>query len=243
MNRRPLGVLAALAGVTVLAASPAKAQSIVYDPTSYAQMIRDAQTALDHLNELRAQVEQGRELYDSLNNLSDVNAIAAELGLPELRNLMPDIELFQAALDGDLSALGELGERADRIREARRLYTPPSGELNASEAYYRDALESSGARAARDYAMGERVTTAADRRLEGLEQLRSALDTAPNARAVLDLNARIAAEQAMIQNDQMRLQGVAMLQDAEDRLQRQRDLERAEAARADRLAMYRRQRQ
>ncbi len=244
MTRRPiLGAIALLASLG-LATSPAHAQfgGIVHDPTSFAQMVKNAKNAIDQLNELKAQVQQGQELFDSLNDASDVNAIAARLGMPELRDLLPDIDLYQAALSGDLAALGELGERADEIRARNRLYTPPAGELGAAETYYRDALESSGARAARDYATGERVAEIADQRLEGLEELRSALDTAPNARAVMDLNARIAAEQAMIQNDQMRLQGIAMLQEAEDRLQRQRDLERAEAGRAERLAMYRRQR-
>jgi type IV secretion system protein VirB5 len=77
-------------------------------------------------------------------------------------------------------------------------------------------------------------------RLEGLQQLASALDTAPNARAVMDLQARFAAEQAMIANDQMRLQGLAMAQDAETRLQAQRDRERAEAQAAARLELFRR---
>ncbi|MFC5342880.1 type IV secretion system protein (plasmid) [Brevundimonas staleyi] len=240
---RPLA--AALAATLLLAAPQARAQSfggIVYDPTSFAQMVKDAKTAIDQLNELKAQVQQGQQLFESLNEISDVNAIASQLGVPELRSILPDIGLYQRALSGDLNALGALGERADEIRAEHRLYTPPAGDLSASETYYRDTLEASGARAARDYATGERVAEAAEQRLEGLEQLRSALDTAPNARAVLDLQARISAEQAMIQNDQMRLQGVAMLQDAEDRLQRQRDLERAEAARAERIAMYQRAR-
>ena len=46
-------------------------------------------------------------------------------------------------------------------------------------------------------------------------------------------------EQAMIANDQMRLQGLAMAQAAEDRLQRHRELERAKAESAARMALYR----
>ena len=76
-------------------------------------------------------------------------------------------------------------------------------------------------------AVGERVSQTADQRLQGLEQLREALSTAPNARAVLDLQARIDAEAAMIQNDQMRLQGVAIMQAADERLETQRQREAA----------------
>ena len=73
-------------------------------------------------------------------------------------------------------------------------------------------------------------------RLTGLQQLQTSLSTPrPNARAVLDLQARIQVEQAMIANDQMRLQGLAMTQAAQTQVQTQaqRDEERAAAAQAE----------
>jgi type IV secretion system protein VirB5 len=232
---------AAAAAALVLAAAPTvQAQQIVHDPRALAQMIEEARTTLDQLRALQTQVEQGRQLFDSLNDLSGINALAGELGLPTVRNPLPDMRALRAAADGDLSALGDLADRADAIRRDTRLYTPPAGDLDPAEAYYRDSLERAGARTARDLAIGEAVGGAADRRLEGLETLRSALDTAPNARAVLDLEARLAAEQAMIQNEQVRLQGLALIQAAEARLEEQRARERAEAARTARMDVYER---
>ncbi|WP_298123382.1 type IV secretion system protein [Brevundimonas sp.] len=232
---------AAAAAALVLAAAPTvQAQQIVHDPRALAQMIEEARTTLDQLRALQTQVEQGRQLFDSLNDLSGINALAGELGLPTVRNPLPDMRALRAAADGDLSALGDLADRADAIRRDTRLYTPPAGDLDPAEAYYRDSLERAGARTARDLAIGEAVGGAADRRLEGLETLRSALDTAPNARAVLDLEARLAAEQAMIQNEQVRLQGLALTQAAEARLEEQRARERAEAARTARMDVYER---
>jgi len=230
---------AAAAAALVLAAAPTvQAQQIVHDPRALAQMIEEARTTLDQLRALQTQVEQGRQLFDSLNDLSGVNALAGELGLPTVRNPLPDMRALRAAADGDLSALGDLADRADAIRRDTRLYTPPAGDLDPAEAYYRDSLERAGARTARDLAVGEAVGGAADRRLQGLETLRSALDTAPNARAVLDLEARLAAEQALIENEQVRLQGLALTQAAEARLEEQRARERAEAARTARMDVY-----
>lgn len=232
---------AAAAAAFALAVAPTvQAQQIVHDPRALAQMIEEARTTLDQLRALQTQVEQGRQLFDSLNDLSGVNALAGELGLPTVRNPLPDMRALRAAADGDLSALGDLADRADAIRRDTRLYTPPAGDLDPADAYYRDSLERAGARTARDLAVGEAVAGAADRRLQGLETLRSALDTAPNARAVLDLEARLAAEQAMIQNEQVRLQGLALTQAAEARLEEQRARERAEAARAARMTVYER---
>lgn len=241
MKTRYAAVASALVIALGLCAAPAaQAQQIVHDPASYAKLVEDARTALQQLQALQAEVEQGQRLFDSLNDLSDVNALAGALGLPEVRNPLPDLRSLRAAADGDLAALGELAERADAIRRETRLYTPPSGELPAAEAYYRDSLERAGARTARDLAIGEAISQASDQRLDGLETLRRALDTAPNARAVMDLEARLAAEQALIQNEQLRLQGLALTQAAEARLEEQRARERAEAARTARMGAYER---
>jgi len=238
MKSRHILTAAAAAIALGAAALPAQAQQIVFDPRAYAQMIEEARTTLQQLQALQAQVEQGQQLLDSLNTASGVNALADRLGLPAVRNPLPDLSALRAAADGDLSALSDLADRAEAIRRETRLYTPPEANLGPAETYYRDSLERAGARTARDLALGEAIDRAADQRLEGLEALRRALDTAPNARAVMDLDARFAAEQALIQNEQVRLQGLAITQAAEARLEEQRARERAEAARADRLALY-----
>ncbi|MBB5747075.1 type IV secretion system protein [Brevundimonas variabilis] len=230
MRRSILPIAVALAAMTAV---PAHAQQIVYDPTSFAQMVKDARTAIEQLDSLKAQVQQGEELFASLNDLSNVNAIAERLGLPEIRNPLPDMATLRAAADGDLSALGELAERADAIRRETRVYTPAAPSAAAV------ALERTGARTARDLAIGETVDRAATDRLEGLETLRRALDTAPNARAVMDLTARLAAEQALIQNEQVRLQGLALTQAAEARLEEQLARERIAADRSARMDAYR----
>lgn len=233
--------MAAAAAALVLACAPAvQAQQIVHDPRALAQMVEEARTTLEQLRALQTQVEQGQQLLNSLNDVSGVNALASELSLPAVRNPLPDLRALRAAANGDLSALGDLADRAEAIRRDTRLYTPPPGEPGSAEAWYRDSLERAGARTARDLALGEAVGGAADRRLQGLETLRSALDTAPDARAVLDLEARLAAEQALIQNEQVRLQGLALTQAAEARLEEQRVRERAEAARTARMDIYRR---
>ena len=232
MNARLVAAAAALA--LSLAGSGAQAAMLVYDPTSYAKLIEQAKTALDQLNELKSQVQQGKQLFDSLNSGSGVAQIAAQLGVPGLREVLPQVTALTAAAKGDFSQLGVIGTRAEQIRAAARLYTAVTGDPLG------DDLEASGQRAARDLALGEAVSTAGSQRLAGLESLQAAIDAAPNARAVLDLQARATTEQAMIANDQMRLQGVAMAQAAEDRVQTQRDRERLAAESADQKAFFKR---
>lgn len=231
--------VAACVAALCLRSGAAQAQQIVHDPTAYAQLVREARTALDQLEQLREQVRQGERMLESLNSGSDINGLARELGLPEVRSVLPDVEALRAAAEGDLAALGSLAERAEALRAGTRIYTPRTDTPSAVDHFYDDALERAGARTARDLAIGEAIDQAAGRRLTGLETLRQALDTAPNARAVLDLEARLSAEQALIQNEQLRLQGLALTQAAEARLETQRARERAAAAREARLAAYR----
>jgi type IV secretion system protein VirB5 len=228
LHRRLLTGLAVLS----LTASAAHAQMAVYDATSYAKLIQQAQTALNQLHQAETQVQQGEQLLQSLNQGSNVGAIAQSLEAPALRQLLPGAPALMAAAQGDLAGLGAIGTQAAAIRSANRLYTPPAGDAFATD------LEAAGLRAARDLALGQAVATGGQQRLTGLQSLQQAIDTAPNARAVLDLQVRAQTEQALIANDQMRLQGLAMAQAAEDRLQSQRDRERAAAARDARIALY-----
>lgn len=228
---KPLVPLA-LAGALAFA-TPASAQLVVHDPTSYASLLRQATTALDQLKELQAQVAEAKRLYDGFNTASGAGGLAALLKTPELRAFVPDVDKYVAAAQGDLAALGEIGRRAAEIRAGARLYTAPADDTIAQE------LERQGDRAARDLALGRAAAEAGGQRLKGLNDLLAALDAAPNARAVMDLQARIAAEQALSLNDQMRLQGLAMAQQAEARLQAQRDRERAAAQAEARLQLFR----
>lgn len=240
MTQRIRTAVAVAAFLLCTGAPAAQAQQIVHDPRALAQMVQEARTTLEQLRALQQQVEQGRELLNSLNGLSDVNALARELGLPEVRTPLPELDTLRAAAEGDLSALGDLADRASEIRSETRVYEPAGAPARPAEAFYRDALERAGARTARDLAVGEAIGRSADRRRDGLETLRSALDTAPTARAVMDLEARLAAEQALIANEQVRLQGLALTQAAETRLEEQRAREQAQAGRATRMQAYER---
>ena len=230
--KRPL-ITIALVGAVAMGGSSAHAQLAVYDAASYAKLIQQATTAVNQLNELKTQVTQGQQLLSSLNDASGVSKIASALGVPSLRSFLPDISAFSAVTKGDFTALGAIGAKADAIRSANRLWTAPIDDALGAD------IEASGQRAARDLALGQSVTDAGAQRLKGLMDLQAAIDAAPNARAVMDLQARATTEQAMIANDQMRLQGIAMAQAAEDRLQAQRERERMLAAREARIAGYR----
>ena len=103
---------AALAGALLLAGPTAQAQQLVHDPRALGQMIEDARTSLQQLQALQAQIEEQRALFESLNDISDVNGLAQALGLPEVRNPLPDSRSLRAAAEGagDVAPLALLQE-------------------------------------------------------------------------------------------------------------------------------------
>lgn len=234
MRTRLLG--AAAAALMCAAAAPANAQlglgQIVSDPGAYIRFATELEELQLHYTKLQEQLNQGKQLYDDFNKLTNVNSLGDVLNNPALRRYLPaEVQDTGRLLNGSLSDLGSIGTRASSIRDANRLFTPVPSGLSTVEQYYQDSLVKSGDRAARDIALGESAYRTAAQRQAGLDELRAALSNAKTAKEVMDLQARIDAEQALIANDQMQLQGLTMMQDAERRLAEQRDREAAAARR------------
>ena len=89
-----------------------------------------------------------------------------------------------------------------------------------------------------DTAVGDQIVSLSDDRLAGLEQLRSKIGSVSTQKEVDALNARIAVEQAMLQNDTNRIQGLAMLQQAQAKVEEQRQTEVAAQRRAKESAAF-----
>ena len=231
----------ATAAVIALGASePAQAQMAVFDSANYAKVLQETQTALNQLQQLERQVAQGEQLVTngqslltSLNQVSNVNSLATSLEQPSLRGFLPSGTIYVSASStgGSLTTLGVIGQAAQTIRTANQLFTAPAGSAYVS-------LNTSGNQAALSLATGQAVVQAGATRLTGLQQLQTAIDTAPNARAVAEIEARLVAEQAMIANDQMRIQGLAMTQGAQTQMLNQQIAEKAAAASQARLSLY-----
>jgi type IV secretion system protein VirB5 len=74
--------------------------------------------------------------------------------------------------------------------------------------------------------LGQAVYDTASRRIDQLEELRRQISASKDAKEVLDLSARLQAEQALLQNDVLRLQGLAMIQRAQADMDVEREHER-----------------
>jgi len=214
-----------LCTVSMVLAGPAMAQGIpVYDSSGYLQALATVRNTLSMIDQGKEQIAEAKQLYGSFNQVTDVNGIASSLSTDGMRHMLPqearDIGRLMSSNNADL---GSLGSSATRIRDANRVALPDL-RPNASsyERASRDNMLRNGDMAARDAAIAEAAYDVTAQRTSGLEELRTSLDTASDAKQVMDIQARVGVENAHIQNDAVQLQALKMRQEAEDRLRSQR---------------------
>lgn len=141
-----------------------------------------------------------------------MNRIATTLLQSQIRNILPDTTIDAATLTGgDLTRIGSLGTLASNIQSRFAMASTGSD----ADAAYNQALRDSTGPAAATAAFGENTLSVAQARMQGLDQLRAQLDSARDPKDVMDLQARIAVEQAQLQNDAIKMQAIQMAQASE----------------------------
>ena len=222
MNLKPALLLSALA-IT----QPAYAGGVpVIDATAIANS--KAEFAKE-IAQMVKELEEAKRLYDAVNGLTEMADIVDALNDPKVRELLgPDAMSIASALDVNIDDLGDLSDTANGFLDHTRV---TATDVSAED-FYRQELDRIGARTARDAAVGDRIVKSADDRLAGLERLRQAIGTASTQKEVDALQARLQVESAMLQNDTNRIQGLAMLQEAQNEVETQRQREIAAQNRA-----------
>lgn len=220
---RRINIIVAIALASAASSGTAWAQAgpgiPTFDVSTYAQTLATVKNTLAAVEQAKAQVAEAQRLYASMNKLTNVNSIATVLNNSAVRNVLPaEARDMTKLMSGDLSSTGAIGQRAEAILSRSNLDTGIGAGGSDADKAYDEALRSSGQKAASNAAVAETAFGVTTARTQGLEQLRTALDSASDAKEVADLQARIAVETAHIQNDQMQLQSVALRQAAQDRL-------------------------
>ncbi|MET3762100.1 type IV secretion system protein [Sphingomonas sp. UYEF23] len=198
-------------------ASPAAAQGIpVFDTSTYVQALAQVQNTVKMIQQGEQQISTATSQLNSLQKLTNVNSIAPQLFQSQVRNILPNTTIDASALlSGDLSKIGSLGTLASSIQSR---YVLPSTGSDADAAYSQALKDATGSSAAMA-AMGENTLSITQTRMQGLDQLRSQLDSAKDPKDVMDLQARIGVEQAQLQNDMLKMQAIQMSQAGQANMQ------------------------
>lgn len=195
-------------------------------PLQYLAKMTGNATLIDQLKELQSQVKTGydqlttlKKQYDTLNeeyqSISGIRDMGSLVNNPVLRKYMPDN--YEQILNNGYGA-------AQTIRNTARVQgiqdvNPGSVSSLANEA--------NGMQAAINRATAEEGYKQASQRFDDIQTLLDKINTAPDQKSILDLQARIQAEQVMQQNEATKLAMLGQLAQAQKDLAQQANKEHA----------------
>ena len=161
----------------------------------------------EQIQQAQQQLQQLESTYQSMTGSRGLGSLLANPGLPQY---LPDDwkEIYNTAAGGGYAGIsGTLSQ----ILTDEQL----SGTIADREQRF---MQRSREAAATDKATGLRAYDGAKARLTQIQSLMGQINGTSDPKAIAELQARIQAEQAAIDNEATKLQMVAMLQQAEQRL-------------------------
>ena len=192
---------------------PAFAQGMpVHDSASLIQQINTVRQTLEMVKQGKEQIAEAQRLYEDLNKLTDIPTLAQQLKTDALRELDTSNGSLEGFGNGDLNVVGAGRAKADEV------YRGLLDRLGlAGSEQSRAAFDLNARNIGINVGLAENVGSAVTSRAQGLDQLRTRLVTASTAKEVADLTTRLQLESAAMQNDQLRLQAIALQQQAQER--------------------------
>jgi type IV secretion system protein VirB5 len=216
-----------LSGLTALAlgmasVGTAQAQWITFDPTNYVQAVQQVVQLTQQLQVMRQQYQQLMQTYQAISHLPDdvLRQLGQQLNIDQFRNVLPSqSSLLASMMNGTGLGSGNLESVARNYLHQNLIHMATGRDFQALE-MRRNATSIAGMQA-----MASELYQSAADRVSALQGIESQLSGAPDTKAVADIQARIATEQAYIQAQQVQAQSLAMWQASQERNQQHRTLE------------------
>ncbi|WYX22955.1 P-type DNA transfer protein VirB5 [Achromobacter xylosoxidans] len=208
--------------VGIAASSAAFAQVPVTDGASIAKSVENQIETMAkwkmQYDQMVSQIDQMKQQYAAVTGVRGMGEL---FNNPQLRDYLP--QDWQGVYDSVKSGgYAGLSGRAESIYDNNKVYDACAGFVSMEQ---RVNCEAQAVKGAQDKAFALDAYDAAKNRLSQIDQLMQQINQTQDPKAIAELQGRIAAEQAMIQNEQTKLQMYQMVAAAEDRLQEQRQRE------------------
>lgn len=211
------------AGMALSALSAASfAQIPVTDGASIAQQTASqietiAKWKLQY-DQMVSQINQQKQQFESLTGTRGLGTI---MNNPALREYLPaDWQgVYDSVKTGGYSGLSGRGAS---VYEANRVFDGCAGVTVGEQ---RTECQARAVKASQDKGFALDAYDKAKSRVNQIDQLMAKINDTADPKAIAELQGRIAAEQANIQNEQTKLQLYAMVAAAEDKVQAQRQRE------------------
>jgi type IV secretion system protein VirB5 len=215
--KRTLPMLACLIGLT--GAPPSQAQWAVVDVGAITQLIQQVNYWKQQIQAMSSQLNQLQSTYNAMTGSRGMQNLLPTT--PQQRNYLPtNWQGLMAALNGLSGSYGVLATQLNSTLATNAILTP--AQLSRLSPQEQAQLQASRNSAALMQATSQQALQASSQRFVTLQQLINAIPTATDQKGALDLQARIAAEQAMLQNEQTKIQTLNQALQADERAQQQR---------------------
>ncbi len=186
----------------LLAIPQAQAQWAVIDVASIQQLMVQIQYWKQQIEGMQSHLAQLKQTHAALTGDRGMQGLLPTTDLQ--RNYLPkDWDEMLKVLDGTSAQYEALSAAVRANMNARAVLSDARlADMSAPE---RDAVMRARQSAAAATATAQRAFTNAGQRFSALQSLVTAIGNAPDAKAIADLEARISAEQAMLDNEQAKL--------------------------------------
>ena len=215
-------------GLALLSVGQARAGIPVIDGAnlfnSAAQVVAWGKQYTQMATQYAKQVQQFQQAVQQYQSLNGVRGMGALVNNPAIRRYLPN-EWGQAVnlIDSPGGFTG-LQNKINSIRTASQLVSAADTGLNLSSNAAKMFVGAQN-QAAINRALSEEGYKQASHRITAIQSLIDKVDDAPDAKDVADLQARIQAEQAMVQNEMVKLAAMGQLQQAQRDLMAQQSRE------------------
>ena len=190
MTRARGAVAAVFAFVGCVAGGAAHAQIPVTDVGAILQLVSQFQTLEQQLETARQQLQQAQSEFQSITGGRGMERLLTGT----VRNYLPATWVdIQSALAGELQG----AVAANAILS--------DAQLSALSAADRSRVEADRQSVAAQQVVAQQALAVTSARFAALQQLIDAIPSASDQKGILDLQARIGAEQGMLQNEQAKL--------------------------------------
>jgi type IV secretion system protein VirB5 len=183
-----------------------------------ANQVQVMQQWKQQFDQMTSQISQLQQTYQSMNGSRGFGQIANN---PALRNYLPQDwqQVYDAVSRGGYQGLTG---SAQSIFANNQVYDL-CAHITIQEA--KTACEARAVKSAQDKSYATTAYSAAQQRINQIDQLMGQINTTQDPKAIAELQGRIAIEQANIANENTKLQLYEMMAKAEDRLQEQKQRE------------------
>lgn len=212
-----------IAVLMLLAVAPAAdAQFAVIDVASVTQLIQQVQTAVQELQTAQSELAQARQSYQSLTGTRGMQNLLSGTN----RNYLPtDVTSLEATLSGSGGTYGALATNVQSAMSANAVLS--SAALASLSAAERNAILAQRQAVALQQGISSQALANSSGRFTQVQQLISTIGSAQDPKAILDLQARISAEQGMLEAEQTKLQVLYQTLQAQQAAEEQASREQA----------------